>query len=157
MALPDGPGPSRLLMQLTWVAGAIGFWLGFGSWQNGDIATATSNVTLWVVGVVGVLSFLRHAVFHRSDARRMGWDYGKRNDFQLEVGFANLAWGLCGLIAWSQNWNLQAQGALLLVFGIYMAQAAGLHLSEPGRVGSKVITAGFAGCLLAFGCLALLQ
>ena len=103
MALPDGPGPSRLLMQLTWVAGAIGFWLGFGNWQNGDIAAATSSVTLWVVGVVGVLSFLRHAVFHRSDARRMGWDYGKRNDFQLEVGFANLAWGLCGLIAWAQN------------------------------------------------------
>ena len=54
MALPDGPGPSRLLMQLTWVAGAIGFWLGFGNWQNGDIAAATSSVTLWIVGVVGI-------------------------------------------------------------------------------------------------------
>ena len=157
MALPDGPGPSRLLMQLTWVAGAIGFWLGFGNWQNGDIAAATSSVTLWIVGVVGVLSFLRHAVFHRSDARRMGWDYGKRNDFQLEVGFANLTWGLCGLIAWAQNLSLQAQGALLLVFGIYMALAAALHLSEPGRAASKVTTAVFAGFLLLFGSLALLQ
>ena len=157
MALPDGPGPSRWLMQLTWIAGAIGFWLGFGAWQSGDITAATRNVTVWVVGVVGVLSFLRHAVFHRSDAKRMGWDYGKRNDFQLEVGFANLAWGLCGLIAWAQNWSLQAQGALLLVFGIYMAQAAGLHLSEPGRVASKGTTALFAVCLLVFGSLALLQ
>ena len=157
MALPDGPGPSRLLMQLTWVAGAIGFWLGFDAWQDGNITAATNTVTLWVVGIVGVISFLRHAVFHRSDAKRMGWDYGKRNDFQLEVGFANLAWGLCGLIAWAQNWTLQAKGALLLVFGIYMALAAALHLSEPGRAASKVTTAVFAGCLLFFGSLALLQ
>ena len=157
MALPDGPGPSRLLMQLTWLAGAIGFWQGFGGWQNGDIEAATNAITLWVVGVVGLLSFLRHAVFHRSDARRMGWDYGARNDFQLEVGFANLAWGLSGLIGWVQGWSLQAQGAVILIFGIYMAQAAGLHISESGRSTSKVITCIFAVCLLLFGSLALLQ
>ena len=45
MALPDGPGPSKLLMQLTWVGGAIGFWLGFDAWQNGDIAAATVSYT----------------------------------------------------------------------------------------------------------------
>ena len=157
MPLADGLGPSRLLMQLTWVAGAIGFWLGFDAWQDGDNATAINSVSLWVVGVVGVISFLRHAVFHRSDARRMGWDYGRRNDFQLEVGFANLAWGLCGLIARAQNWNLQAQGGLLMVFGIYMALAAVLHLTEPGRAISKLTTALFAVCVLFFGSLALLQ
>ena len=56
MALHDGPGPSRLLMQLTWVAGAIGFWLGFDAWQDENIAAATNNVTLWVVGIVGAVS-----------------------------------------------------------------------------------------------------
>ena len=64
---------------------------------------------------------------------------------------------LCGLIARAQNWNLQAQGGLLMVFGIYMALAAALHLTEPGRAASKVTTAVFAGCLLFFGSLALLQ
>ena len=71
-----------------------------------------------MVGIVGVISFLRHG---RSDAKRMGWDYGKRNDFQRLV-----------LPIWPGDRShyslgprtLQAQGALLLVFGIYMALAA---------------------------------
>ena len=62
-----------------------------------------------------------------------------------------------GLIGWVLGWSLQAQGAMILIFGIYMAQAAGLHISESGRSTSKLITCIFAICLLLFGSLALLQ
>ena len=111
-------------MQLPWVAGSIGFWLGFDAWQDGDITAATNTVTLWVVGIVGVISFLRHAVFHRSDAKRMGWDYGKRNDFQLEVGFANLAWGALRLDRLGTE--LEPTGARSIAVGVR-------HLHGSGR------------------------
>ena len=161
MQLPSGPGPSQRLMQLTWLLGFVGFWGGFGALQRGDLVSATAWITSWVVGGVGVVSFLRHAVFHRSDAKRMNWDYGKRNDFQLEAGFANLAWGLVGLIAWAQAWAMQTQGAVILVFGIYMAQAAGLHLFDSSERNAKraaqLVNVVFAACLLLFGSLALLH
>jgi nucleoside 2-deoxyribosyltransferase len=51
------------------------------------------------VGATGLVSLLRHSVFHRSDAVRMGWDHGRRNDVQMEIGFANLAWVLVGIAA----------------------------------------------------------
>ena len=162
MNLPSGPLASKRLMQLTWVAWFIGFWGGFGALQNGNTPSAIEWISVWVVGGVGLLSFLRHAVFHRSDAKRMNWDYGQRNDFQIEAGFANLSWGLVGLISWLQGWGIQAQGAVILVFGIYMSQAAILHLSEfnlndnRGKNISKLINIIFAACLLCFGSLALL-
>ena len=86
----------------------------------------------------------------------MGWDLGKRNDFQLEVGFANLAWGLVAVIASFLGWGTTALGSLVLVFGIYMLQAAVLHLFESGRTrqrpraGSKFVNLVFAVVLLWF-------
>ena len=50
---------------------------------------APASVALWSVGALGVAAFVRHAVLHRSDAARMGWDLGRRNNFQIEVGMAS--------------------------------------------------------------------
>ena len=163
MGLPSDPKASAWLMQLTWLCGAIGFWGAFGALANSELIEAISWVNLWVVGVTGVLSFFRHAVFHRSDAARMGWNYGRRNAFQLEVGFANLAWGSVAITAWAQGWSLEAQGAVVMLFGIYMVQAAVLHwiefaetgLNQRRRVLSRLVNSGFAGLLLWFGALAL--
>ena len=88
-------------MQITWVIGSIGFWNAFSSLGSGDVESATQWISAWAVGGVGLLSFVRHAVFHRSDALRMGWDYGARNDFQIEVGFANIAWGVVAIVGLS--------------------------------------------------------
>ena len=145
-----------MLMQLTWIVGGIGFWNGFNSIGLGDVETATEWISAWAVGAVGVLSFIRHAVFHRSDAVRMGWDYGQRNDFQLEVGFANLAWGVVAIVGRFQGWGTQALGALVLVVGIYMLQAAVLHLLElkeakNPRFGSKLASLAYAICTFWFG------
>lgn len=156
MPLTSNPIVSKRLMQLTWIVGGIGFWNAFNSIGSGDVESATQWISAWAVGGVGLLSFVRHAVFHRSDALRMGWDYGARNDFQLEVGFANLAWGVVAITGLCQGWDTQALGALVLVVGIYMLQAAVLHLLElkeakNPRYGSKLANTAYAVCLFWFG------
>ena len=143
-------------MQLTWIVGGIGLWTGFNSIGSGDVESATQWVSAWAVGGVGLLSFIRHAVFHRSDALRMGWNYGERNDFQLEVGFANLAWGAVAITGMYQRWDTQTLGAIVLLVGIYMLQAAVLHLLElkeakNPRYGSKLASTAYAVCMLWFG------
>ena len=160
MPLTDNPKVSKVLMQLTLIIGGIGFWNAFNSIGSGDVETATRWISAWAVGGVGLLSFIRHAVFHRSDAVSMGWDYGQRNDFQLEVGFANLAWGVVAIVGIFQGWGTQALGALVLLVGIYMLQAAVLHLLEfkeakNPRTGSKLASLAYAICTFWFGIKAL--
>ncbi len=156
MPLSSNPRISKVLMQITWVVGGIGFWNAFKYLNADDVESATQWISAWAVGGVGLLSFIRHAVFHRSDALRMGWDYGGRNDFQIEVGFANLAWGVVAIFGLLQGWGTQALGALVLLVGIYMIQAAVLHLLElkeakQPRYGSKLGSAAYAVCMLWFG------
>ena len=156
MMLPTHPRIAKVLMQVTWVVGGIGLFFGFSALSSGRISTAFQWVALWSVGGVGLLSFVRHAVFHRSDAVRMGWDLGRRNDFQIEVGFANLAWGVVSLVASSLDWGTMTLASLILVFGIYMLQAAVLHLFERERnpqrlrAGSRLLNLAFAVFLLRF-------
>ena len=160
MPVTSNPRFSKLLMQLTWVVGGIGFWNAFNYIGNGDVESATQWISAWAVGGVGLLSFARHAIFHRSDALRMGWDYGERNDFQLEVGFANLAWGVVAIVGVFQGWDTQALGACVLLVAIYMLQAAVLHLLElkeakSPRYASKLANAAYAVCMFWFGIRAL--
>ena len=156
MMLPTHPRISKVLMQVTWLVGGIGLFFGLNALSNGQIASAVQWVALWSVGGVGLLSFVRHAVFHRSDAVRMDWDLGKRNDFQIEVGFANLAWGVVAVVASLLNWGNMVLGCLILVFGIYMLQAAVLHLLESARnpkrpwTASQFVNVAFAVVLLWF-------
>ena len=156
MMLPTHPRIAKVLMQVTWIVGGIGLFFGLIALSSGQIASAVQWVALWSVGGVGLLSFVRHAVFHRSDAVRMGWDLGKRNDFQIEVGFANLAWGVVALVASSLDWGTVTLGSLILVFGIYMLQAAVLHCCDRERnpqrlrAGSQLINLAYAVFLLWF-------
>jgi hypothetical protein len=112
-------------MYSTYVLAGVGFFL---AGLNGTASGALHVVTLVNVGLVGVVSFLRHVVFARSDAARMGWGDEAASNFQLEVGFANLAVGLTALVAWAGGWGAAAEVAVTLVFGLYLLQAALLHL-----------------------------
>ena len=59
----------------------------------------------------------------------MKWDLGGRIDnFQIEVGMDNLAWGLVAIAAVLLDWGTYAQAALTLVFGLYLLFAASIHL-----------------------------
>ncbi len=123
MTSPDSatvsPRPAAILMTLTYVTGGVGSFIGFYTLRM-DPPSLTLSVILGVT-IPGILSFFRHAVYNRSDAVRGGWDYGKRNNFQIEVGLANLAWGVFGLLAVIFGWGLAAMAAAYLVSGLYFA------------------------------------
>jgi hypothetical protein len=78
---------------LELIAGLLGVSIGFS--RLPDAASALQIVTLTAVGLVGLSAFVRHFIFHKSDARRLGWDL-TRPEFQYEVGFANLGFALVG-------------------------------------------------------------
>jgi hypothetical protein len=121
------PRPAQLLMVLGYLLGGLG--LAIGSSRLGDGgAEAIEPVALFSVGALGVASFVRHSIFHRSDATRMKWDIGRTDNFQIEVGLANLAWGLVALAAVIWDWGVAALAAVTGVFGLYLFEAAILHL-----------------------------
>jgi hypothetical protein len=115
---------------LELVAGVLGLGVGFSRLPDAASALAVAKPT--AVGLVGLLAFLRHFVFHESDAKRLGWESG-RPEFQYEVGFANLAFALVALLAYFGGWGIGAQAAVLLGFGLYLLQAALLHTWQSVR------------------------
>ena len=107
------------LMGLTYAVGAGGL-----GWAL-STAFSSSPDLRWpcflAVGIAGILSWVRHSLLNRGDAARMGWDSGTTNPFQVEVGLANLAWGVLAVVAALLSWGLAVYSACFLVFGFYMA------------------------------------
>lgn len=116
-------------MLATYVVGAVGLALSFSTLQHSP--PSLSLGCLLAVGACGVISFFRHAVFNRSDAARMGWDYGRRNNFQIEVGLANLAWGLAAIAAVVLGWGIHAEAMTFIVFGFYMLGVTVMQVFAP--------------------------
>lgn len=123
-------------MNATFVVGSIGYFIGFLKMGSDGAEAAVNPVALLSVGVVGILSMIRHSVFHRSDAIRMGWDQGHRNNFQIEVGFANLAIGLPAIIAVALDWDVVVVASFVLAYALYFAQVIALVFldREDGKV-----------------------
>lgn len=140
-------------MIATYAIGGAGLAIGISTVNRspGDLTLSC----LLSVGAVGILSFVRHALLNRSDAARMGWDYGRRNNFQVEVGLANLAWGLAAVLAVAFGWGLAAEAALFLTVGIYMSSVELMNLISPGGkrrgIRSMIATTLFAAMLLYIG------
>lgn len=144
--------PARIAMLATYAAAGIGLAIAFTT-VFGD-APDLRVPTLLTIGAGGILSFVRHALLHRSDAARLGWDVGRANPFQIEVGLANLAWGVVGVLAVVLGWGLAVEAALFLVFGGYMALVSAFVLgSRSGSrpVGTVIPTVAFAAMLLVVG------
>lgn len=119
-----------MLHILELVAGILG--LGVGVSRLPDAASALAIVTPTAVGLVGLLAFIRHFVFHESDAKRLGWE-STGAEFQYEVGFANLAFSLVAFLAYFGGWAAAAQVAVVLGYGLYLLQAALLHTWQSVR------------------------
>jgi hypothetical protein len=111
-----------LLFVLSWVFALIG-WNAPGT----DAATPNDEQALrWILylalGWTSVGGALSHTVFARSTAKSIGWE---TSGFQYEVGFANLAVGVAGIYAASQDESTAwvaaslAGGTFLLLAGIY--------------------------------------
>lgn len=151
---PASPRPAVLLMIATYVLGAVGVFVGFSTLNASPPSLRWA--ALIAVGGAGVLSFVRHALFHRSDAARMGWSMGRRNNFQIEVGIANLAWGLVAILAAVLDWGLAAQAVTFLVFGLYLGGCAIMLVTTPSAERTRpwrqvVGMAAFAVALLWLG------
>lgn len=127
----NDPRISRVIMTLTYVAGGVG--LGIGYATINESPPSLTVCVLLAVGASGFLSFLRHSVFNRSDAVRMKWDMGKRNNFQVETGIANLAWAILAFFAVALDWGIRAEAASLLVFGFYLDVVALMLIVSPGE------------------------
>lgn len=125
------PRAANVIMAMTYVVGGVGIFTGF--WTLNSEPPSLRWTTLLTVGVVGLLSFLRHSLLHRSDAARMGWDTGHRNNFQIEVGLANLAWGAVAVVAAVLNLSLAVDAVLLLVAGGYLTAVAVMLVVSPGE------------------------
>jgi hypothetical protein len=139
----------------TYLVGGIGLAIGFGTVQQ--TPAELTLACLLSVGAVGVLSFVRHSLMHRSDAARMGWDYGVRNNFQIEVGIANLAWGIVAILAVILGWGLAVESALVLTLGIYITSVALMKAFISGgqsrRLGPILGASAFGLALLYLGIL----
>lgn len=154
---------ARLLSIATVIVAGIGIFLGF-YFLSSQPRLALAVVTGSTVGVAGCLAFVRHVVFHRSDAERLGWQTD-RPDWMFEVGFANLAFGLMSLLAvWGKGGNLVAQAIVLFGYAAYLLQAAILHgyryrtdpVRSPARLWRSVIlTLLYAGMMAFFAMRAL--
>ena len=105
--------------------GTAGIFFGFyylGTQQE----LALKIVTLATVGAAGVIAFVRHVIFYKSDMKRLGWETD-RPDWMFEVGFANLAFAASGFIAALTPLGKPAMTISLAAYSIYLLQASILH------------------------------
>ena len=137
--------------------GAAGIFFGFFYLENKS-QLSLAIVTATTVGVVGVLAFIRHFIFHKADAKRMGWETD-RPEWAYEVGFANLAFGVMGLFSVFGKLGMPAQALTILGYAVYLMQAAFLHgyqyFSSETKSAEKlwrivIGTASFAAMMLYF-------
>ena len=116
---------SGLISIISMAVGTAGIFFGF-CYIGQDPLLALRIVTFSTVGVVGLLSFVRHVVFYKSDMKRLGWETDKP-DWMFEVGFANLAFGLAGILPVLAKWSKDALIIPLLGYAFYLLQASFLH------------------------------
>lgn len=116
---------AKWLNLISIAIGSVGIFFGF-YFLDSNLSLSLRIVTLTTVGIVGFLAFVRHVVFHKSDAKRLGWETD-RPDWIFEVGFANLAFGVMGFLSCLAGWTTQTQALVLLGYATYLAQAAALH------------------------------
>lgn len=148
---------AAIIGHVSMLIGSIGIFMGFYYLSDAP-EKAYAIVTLCTVGIVGVLAFIRHVIFHKSDARRLGWETD-RPDWMFEVGFANLAFGLMGIAAVFYFNSIQIHTVVLFGYAIYLLQAALLHgyryftdtKRSPARLWRSCIsTLVYAGMLIYF-------
>ena len=154
------------LMAATMVVSMVGIFTGiYLLFVNAGLAFRV--LAVFLVGVVGTLSFLRHSVYYRSDQARMGWTQ-EHPEFQLEVGYANLAIGIAAFAAAILDWGSLACGITLFIYGTYLFCTFLLHLRQaipaddfhhPGQrqraIRSTVSTGFFVAVLFIFAFLAI--
>lgn len=107
------------------------------------------------VGTLGLASGSRH-IFLAGALGDTPQPLGFANQtfFEWEAGFANLAFGIMGLVTSLGGWGVPAMSAVAIGYGIYLLGAAGTHLLSGWRAGSlrrSFLYAAMTGALVATG------
>lgn len=141
---------------------AVAYYL-FFRWS--DARPAVELILLTCVAFNGIISFISHVIFHKSDARRLGMESANPG-FQFEVGFANLAMGIGAVSSLVFHWGIAANMAIILCYALYILQAIILHLhrfikrekSDAAYLwGSVVFTSLYVANMLFFAIAGLVQ
>lgn len=114
-----------IISTISIIVSGIGIFFGF-YYIAENVELAISIVVLSTVGILGVLAFVRHVIFHKSDAKRLGWETD-RPDWMFEVGYANLAFGIIGILTVILEMGIQTKGIVIIGYAIYLFQGACLH------------------------------
>ena len=117
---------AHIIATLRIAAGIIGIFFGYYEFFNGNRDAALDTITMSAVGIVGLLSYAGHLIFHKSDAKRLGWESDKPY-YQYEVGFAHLAFALMAFFTYFGNWDLAAKVSTILGYTIYLLQIGILY------------------------------
>jgi hypothetical protein len=117
---------ARLLMILTYIAGGVAIGVGF-YYVSSDPELAMTWVTVLFAVVIGLLSWVRHVLLWQDDAKRLDASSKATYFFQWEVGFANGAFAVAGLLAVVFDWGVAAMAAVCLAYVMYLIQAAALN------------------------------
>jgi len=158
---PASPAVASRLFAASILATMAGIFLGI-SLLFVDAGLAVRVAVFLLVGVVGVLSWLRHTVYYRSDQARMGWTQ-ERPQFQMEVGYANLAIGVVALVVAVFSSDMLAYVLSFFTYGLYLCGALAIHVGEyradrsSRRRKSILNTTFFVIVLFFFGLFALLS
>jgi hypothetical protein len=118
---------AHIIATLRIVIGTIGLFLGYNELSGNDFNAALNTIIIYAVGIVGFLSFTGHLIFHKSDARRLGWESDKPY-YQYEVGFAHLAFALLAFLTCFGNWDFDAKVLTVLGYTIYLLQIGILYI-----------------------------
>lgn len=156
------PSASQVLMYLTFALVIPGAVLVFGALKVGDFDKKRMDIAMILFGLVGVVSYIRHSIFHRSDETRLGWkpknDPDFVNVFLIECGLANNAWGIASIVSVIFDLGLFFQAACIMIPGIYISQVGVMlfymeitkHPQARGMMAFLKMAA-FGGMLLAAG------
>lgn len=121
-----GDGVARLLMILTYIAGGVGVALAFYTIGD-DSKLALTYITVAYAVFIGLLSWVRHVLAWKDDAARLSVGDQPTPFFQWEVGFANGAFAVAGLLAVVFDWGVAAMAVAVLGYAMYLLQAALLN------------------------------
>lgn len=95
----------------------------------------------WAIGVAGLWGFVFHVFFAPLTSASIGW---QPNGFETEVGFANLAFGVLGIVARFRS--IDFCWAAVVGASVFLLGAAANHIV--GILGAGNLAPGNAGTIL---------
>lgn len=87
---------------------------------------------LIMVGIGTIWAAIGHLFMPNTVAAMIGWPLG--NPFQLEIGVANLSYGILGLLCWKLRDNFWT--ATVIGYSIFLLGAAYIHITNIAQTGN---------------------